>query len=92
MFKVEVKSQKPPVILGPNIIGTALSPNIKADGCMIHYDDVSNTHHMIVISATQYAYPLYTSFGFNASRSNTIYSNSKTVQPRSLVFNYVIKY
>ena len=69
-----------------------LGPNIKANGCMIHYDDVSNTHHMIVISATQYAYPLYTSFGFNAYLSNTIYNKSKTVQPRALVFNYVIKY
>ena len=80
-----------PVILGPNIIGTALSPNIKADGCMIHYDDVSGTHHAIV-SDTISAYLLYSKFGFNASLSNTIYSNSKTVQPRSLVFNYVIKY
>ena len=81
-----------PVILGPNITGKASSPNIHGEGCLIHYDDISNIHHMIVISTTAYAYPLYTSFGFNASLSNTIYNKSKTVQPRSLVFNYVIKY
>ena len=46
---------------------------------------------MIVVDTTS-KYPLYGRIGFNASRSNTIYSNSKTVQPRSLVFNYVIKY
>ena len=32
------------------------------------------------------------SIGFDASRTNSIYGNSTTVQPRSLVFNYVIKY
>ena len=30
--------------------------------------------------------------GFNASLSNTIYNESKTVQPRSLVLNCIIKY
>lgn len=29
---------------------------------------------------------------FDASRSNSIYGNSTTVQPKSLIFNYVIKY
>ena len=78
-------------VLLPNITGLASSPNIYGDGCLIHYDDVSNTHHMIVVDTTS-KYPLYTSFGFNAYLSDTIYSNSKTVQPRALVFNYVIKY
>ena len=29
---------------------------------------------------------------FSASNSNSIYGNSTTVQPKSLIFNYVIKY
>ena len=31
-------------------------------------------------------------FGFNAHLSNSIYDSSTTVQPNSLVFNYIIKY
>ena len=30
--------------------------------------------------------------GFNASNSNSIYGNSETVQPKSLIFNYCVKY
>ena len=30
--------------------------------------------------------------GFDASRSNTIYNESKTVQPQSLVLNHIVKY
>lgn len=78
-------------VLLPNITGLASLPNIYGDGCLIHYDDVSGTHHAIV-NDTISAYLLYSKFGFNASLSNTIYNKSKTVQPRSLVFNYVIKY
>ena len=29
---------------------------------------------------------------FNTSRSNSIYGNSNTVQPPSVVMNYIIKY
>jgi hypothetical protein len=31
-------------------------------------------------------------FGFDASRSSQIYGKSPTVQPNSLIFNYVVKY
>lgn len=31
-------------------------------------------------------------YSFNASRSSSIYGNSTTVQPNSLIFNYIIKY
>ena len=31
-------------------------------------------------------------FGFHAYLSNSIYNRSDTVQPASLVFNYIIKY
>ena len=34
----------------------------------------------------------YNVFNFDASRSSALYSVSETVQPSSLVFNYVIKY
>jgi microcystin-dependent protein len=36
--------------------------------------------------------PLSNSALFDASRSSSIYGNSTTVQPKSLIFNYVIKY
>lgn len=78
------------MILGPNITGLVTSPSLDATGCLIRYSD-DFINHMIVVDTTS-KYPLYGRIGFNASLSNTIYSNSKTVQPRSLVFNYVIKY
>lgn len=78
-------------VLLPNITGLVTSPNLNATGCLIHYDATTNTDHMILVDNTS-KYQLYGQIGFDASLSNTIYSNSKTVQPRSLVFNYVIKY
>ena len=78
-------------VLLPNITGLTMSPNIRATGCFIHREEANDSHHMIVVDTTS-TYPLYGQIYFDASLSNTIYSNSKTVQPRSLVFNYVIKY
>ena len=34
----------------------------------------------------------YNIFNIDASRSSALYSTSETVQPSSLIFNYVIKY
>ena len=34
----------------------------------------------------------YTRYKFNASLSSSVYNNSTTVQPPSLVLNYMIKY
>lgn len=34
----------------------------------------------------------YVNLVFNAEKSNSIYNKSTTVQPNTLVFNYVIKY
>lgn len=34
----------------------------------------------------------YVAFNFNASRSNSIYGKSSTVQPPSIVMQYIIKY
>lgn len=90
LVSVWIKYCSFPVILGPNITGLVTSPSLDATGCFIRYRDDS-INHMIVTDITS-KYPLYGSIGFNASLSNTIYSNSKTVQPISLVFNYVIKY
>lgn len=41
---------------------------------------------------TVYSAVGYNVFNFDASRSSALYSVSETVQPSSLVFNYVIKY
>ena len=78
-------------VLLPNITGLTTSPNIRASGCFIQNTEENDTHHMIVADTTS-KYPLYGRIGFNASLSNTIYNNSKTVQPKALIFNYIVKY
>ena len=30
--------------------------------------------------------------GFNANRASSVYRNTSTVQPKTLVFNYIVKY
>lgn len=89
-IKIHLKMSFGSFVLLPNITGLVTSPSLDATGCLIRYSD-DFINHMIVVDTTS-KYPLYGRIGFNASLSNTIYSNSETVQPRSLVFNYVIKY
>ena len=97
MFKVEVKSQKPPVILGPNITGyyyRGVCANISTD---IHFfasgafaSSKLQGGNKIKAETTPGTGDI--NINLNASDSNKIYKNGSTVQPTSLVLNYVIKY
>lgn len=75
----------------PNITGLVDSPNLRASGCLIHYDATTNADHMILVDNTS-KYPLYSQIGFDASHSNSIYGNSSTVQPPALTLLPCIKY
>ena len=91
MFIVEAKSQKPPVILGPNITGdfslSEMLPLEKANGAFYTLSDTP-TQRSFRAQGTGSNYI----FGFHAYLSNSIYNRSDTVQPASLVLNYIIKY
>lgn len=78
-----------PVILGPNIIGSFLAVNggVRAVSGVFSYS--SNLTSMISASVVGNANQ---GVNFSASDSNSIYGDSTTVQPKSLIFNYVIKY
>lgn len=75
-----------PVILGPNITGAFGQHELSGTKGAFYRDllcyekirssEQSSTHSIL----------------FNANRSSAIYDNSNTVQPDSLVFNYMIKY
>lgn len=75
----------------PNITGLVSSPNLNATGCLIHYDATTNTDHNIMVDSKS-KYQLYGQIGFDASRSNSIYGNSTTVQPPALTLLPCIKY
>ena len=76
-----------PVILGPNITGN-ISPMEgsfpSATGCFIASGSWKGGE-----GNGNYS---YVNLVFNAEKSNSIYNKSTTVQPNTLVFNYVIKY
>lgn len=73
-------------VLLPNIIG-----EFGAEGGLRYSKGA-----MSISNYSSWSYGSYNSAGhrviFDASLSNTIYGNSDTVQPNSLVFNYIIKY
>ena len=81
-----------PVILGPNITGKfgalwAQSPgNFIQEGAL--YTDKIRAASLTGDGATNSVNYLQ----FDASRSSSVYGNATTVQPSSLIFNYVIKY
>ena len=77
-----------------------LLPNITG-GFNQRSADASSAHGCISVSHTgNFAYKLALNanaragdlFDFNASRSSSIYGASITVQPLSLILNYIIKY
>lgn len=72
----------------PNIIGN-LYLVTGSNGCTGSFYHVSSTNSRISASVVANA---NNDIGFSASRSSSIYSNSTTVQPNSLIFNYIIKY
>lgn len=80
---------KPPMILGPNITGKLgiVSGSIyRASGAFGRNSDKYSKISANVVANAE------AGINFSASNSNSIYSNSTTIQPKSLIFNYVIKY
>lgn len=85
---------------GTYTVGTAVEaglPNITgnlylvtgSNGCTGSFYFTSSTNSRISASVVANA---NNDIGFSASKSTSIYGNSTTVQPSSLVLNYVIKY
>ena len=79
-----------PVILGPNIIGSVKAYNMnllsKVTGAFDYVRDGGGSIQSINGGIG------YNIFNIDASRSSALYSTSETVQPSSLILNYVIKY
>ena len=75
-------------VLLPNITGN-LYLVTGSNGCTGSFYFTSSTNSRI--SANVVA-NINNDIGFSASKSTSIYGNSTTVQPSSLVLNYVIKY
>ena len=78
-----------PIILGPNITGKfgIVSGGIyNASGAFSHNSDRYSRISASVVANAE------AGINFSASNSNSIYGNSTAVQPKSLIFNYVIKY
>jgi len=89
-----------PVILGPNITGAfwdlASTLNEKRMGTangvfFTNYFPKDNGVYSIYGKSVSY-YDDKDGIGFNAHLASSVYRNTSTVQPKSLVFNYIIKY
>ena len=86
-----------PVILGPNITGklqylihtdtSAINNTQPESGAFRALRFQSTSLAAQTTTATRWSDP-----SFNAALSNSIYKEFSTVQPESLVLNYVIKY
>ena len=88
---------------GTNAVGTEMSaglPNITGDFHTYDYKPslasgafiktIANENSSSNVSPT--TTDPFTNFEFDASRSNSIYGNSDTVQPPAICMNYIIKY
>ncbi len=81
---------KVPVMLGPNITGTiGRIPNDNQDQTAGAFEETS-TSSDIVNAAAMGAIGTFVN-SFSAAKSNTIYANSETVQPRSNQVLIIIK-
>ena len=78
-----------PVILGPNITGKLGIVSGSIYGASGAFGRNSDKYSRISASVVANA---ESGINFSASNSNSIYGDSTTVQPKSLIFNYVIKY
>ena len=78
-----------PVILGPNITGRFGIVSGGIYGASGAFSRDSERYSRISASVVANA---EAGINFFASNSNSIYGDSTTVQPKSLIFNYVIKY
>lgn len=81
-----------PIILGPNITGkfgiiwsAALSILVQ-EGALYAY---TFRPGQLSGGTINYGIPY---LGFDANKSSSVYGNASTVQPSSLIFNYIIKY
>lgn len=75
-------------VLLPNITGN-LSLVTGSTSCTGSFYYTSSTNSRISASVVANA---NNDIGFSASKSSSIYGDSTTVQPNSLIFNYIIKY
>ena len=84
LFVVSTLAPRLPIILGPNITGELLAFTYGkgAFSPINYYDSASPATNQHGISYIK----------LDASRSSNIYNKNTTVQPTSLVLNYVIKY
>ena len=89
-----------PIILGPNITGAfwdlASTLNEKRMGTangvfFTNYFPKDNGVYSIYGRSYSY-YDDQDGIGFNAHLASSVYRDTSTVQPKSLVFNYMIKY
>ena len=88
------------MILGPNITGgfwdltsTLSTPTMgTAEGVFFtNYFNKDNGVYSIYENSVLYCDDK-DGIGFDAHRASSVYRNASTVQPKSLVFNYIIKY
>lgn len=75
-------------VLLPNITGN-LYLVTGSSSCSGSFYFISSTNSRISASVVASA---NRDIGFSASKSSSIYGNSTTVQPNTLVLNYIIKY
>ena len=78
-------------MLGPNITGISIWNQVNGNASQHGAIKVTENDISYVANGSTSGRAL-ANLEFNASWSNSIYSKSNTVQPSSLVFNYIIKY
>lgn len=86
-----------PIILGPNIIGAIDLHGNSTDACIDSFGVPSGAFNAVnefTKTCTLGDRAMcFVGFSFSASKSNVMYQDDvATVQPKALVFNYVIKY
>lgn len=89
-----------PVILGPNITGvfwdlasTLTLPTMGTANGVFFTNYLSKDNGVYSIYGADHSYyDDKDGIGFNAHLSSSVYRDTSTVQPKSLVFNYIIKY
>lgn len=97
LFVVSTLAPRLPVILGPNITGSVkslMSPTSEAWSASSYTSGAFTAGNVKKLSTDIVSGISDTEFdlSFIASLSSSIYGNSTTVQPLSLIFNYIIKY
>nr|DAI16325.1 MAG TPA: hypothetical protein [Caudoviricetes sp.] len=95
LFIVSTLAPRLPVILGPNITGHFTNgweyctvAVINPTGAFYTTISTRNQANPYEFGHSTNPYDVY----FDASRSNSIFNKSQTIQPLSLVLNHVIKY